>query len=210
MAKKKYYVVWSGRQTGIFDNWNACDKSVNGFKGAEYKSFNTLELAEKAYSKTYSDYKGKNISAPTLTKARLKQIGQPILDSISVDAACSGNPGIMEYQGVNTKTKETIFKMGPFKDSSNNIGEFLALAHALAHMKKNNDNRPIYSDSKNAIAWIRDIDARVNIKRSDKNQKSFELIERAINWLKNNKYKNKILKWETKAWGEIPADFGRK
>ena len=38
----------------------------------------------------------------------------------------------------------------------------------------------------------------------------FELIDRAENWLKTNHYSNKILKWDTPLWGEIPADFGRK
>jgi ribonuclease HI len=35
-------------------------------------------------------------------------------------------------------------------------------------------------------------------------------MERAEKWLLSNEFSNEILKWETKAWGEIPADFGRK
>jgi ribonuclease HI len=42
------------------------------------------------------------------------------------------------------------------------------------------------------------------------NQQLFELIERAEQWLKSNTFLTKIVKWETKVWGEIPADFGRK
>jgi ribonuclease HI len=42
------------------------------------------------------------------------------------------------------------------------------------------------------------------------NQQLFELIERAEQWLKSNTFSTKIIKWETKVWGEIPADFGRK
>ena len=34
--------------------------------------------------------------------------------------------------------------------------------------------------------------------------------ERATKWLKENNYSATIKKWETKKWGEIPADFGRK
>jgi hypothetical protein len=37
-----------------------------------------------------------------------------------------------------------------------------------------------------------------------------EMIERAEKWLKENRYSNKIVKWETELWGEVPADFGRK
>ena len=100
--------------------------------------------------------------------------------------------------------------MGIYQDSTNNIGEFLALVHGLAHMKENGDTRPIYSDSKVAISWVKDKDIRTLNPRTDNNIDSLELIDRALKWLKNNDYPNRILKWETKAWGEIPADFGRK
>lgn len=210
MAKKKYYVVWEGRKPGVFKSWEACKESVHGHKGAKYKSFKTLELAKKAYSEDYNDYKGKTFFKSELTPEQLSAIGDPDLDTISVDAACSGNPGLMEYRGVDTKTKELIFEQGPFEDASNNIGEFLAIVHALALMKKQGDNRPIYTDSLTAMAWVGDETARSYIERTAKNKKVFELVERAENWLKENEYSNPILKWEKKAWGEIPSDFGRK
>lgn len=210
MAKKKFYVVWEGRKIGIFENWDECKESIHGFAGAKYKSFQTLELAKQAYSEEYDDYKGKKIFESELSEEELKLIGDPILKSISVDAACSGNPGLMEYQGVETETKRLIFKIGPFNDASNNMGEFLALVHALAYMKKSNDMRPIYSDSKTAIAWIRDKTSRSNIQETENNNEVFKLMKRAEEWLISNEFSNKILKWETKAWGEIPADFGRK
>lgn len=210
MAKKKFYVVWEGRKIGIFETWDECKESTHGFNGAKYKSFQSLELAKQAYSEEYDNYKGKTFFESELSEEELKLIGAPILKSISVDAACSGNPGLMEYQGVETETKRVIFKQGPFKDASNNMGEFLALVHALAHMKKSNDIRPIYSDSKIAISWIRDKTSRSNIQETENNKEVFELMERAEKWLISNEFTNKILKWETKAWGEIPADFGRK
>jgi ribonuclease HI len=210
MAKKKFYVVWEGRNVGIFETWDKCKESIHGFAGAKYKSFQTLELAKQAYSEEYDDYKGKKIFESELSEEELKLIGTPILKSISVDAACSGNPGLMEYQGVETETKKVIFKQGPFKEASNNMGEFLALVHALAYMKKSNDKRPIYSDSKIAIGWIRDKTSRSNIQETENNIEVFELMERAEKWLLSNEFSNEILKWETKAWGEIPADFGRK
>ncbi|CAC9974946.1 ribonuclease H [Flavobacterium sp. WLB] len=210
MAKKKFYVVWEGRKIGIFETWDECKESIHGFNGAKYKSFQSLELAKQAYSEEYDNYKGKTFFESELSEEELKLIGAPILKSISVDAACSGNPGLMEYQGVETETKRVIFKQGPFKDASNNMGEFLALVHALAHMKKSNDIRPIYSDSKIAISWIRDKTSRSNIQETENNKEVFELMERAEKWLISNEFTNKILKWETKAWGEIPADFGRK
>ncbi|MGY5352083.1 ribonuclease H1 domain-containing protein [Wenyingzhuangia sp. IMCC45533] len=212
MAKsKKYYVVWSGKNTGIFTTWDACKKSIDGFQGAQYKSFSSKEEANVAFTKTYDEYKGKNTKRPAIDKALLKEIGQPNLNSISVDAACSGNPGLMEYRGVHTQTKQQLFIQGPFEEGTNNIGEFLALVHGLAYLQQiNQKNLSIYSDSRTAIAWVRAKQCRTKIMPTSKNKKMFDLIKRGEKWLQENIYKNPILKWETKVWGEIPADFGRK
>lgn len=153
--KKKYYVVWKGYKTGILESWEECKELTHGFNGAEYKSFKTIELAKKAYSESYNEYKGKTIFESTLTKEQLKLIGKPNLESVSVDAECSGNPSIVEYQCVDTKTKDIIFYYGPLYESTNNVGEFLGLVHTLAYMKKINDKRPVYSDSKIAINWVK-------------------------------------------------------
>jgi ribonuclease HI len=116
----------------------------------------------------------------------------------------------MEYQGVDTQTKKLIFHQGPFEEGTNNIGEFLAIVHALALLKKHKSDKIIYTDSKTAISWVKKKTCNTKLERNAKNQKLFELVERAVNWLKTNTYTTPIVKWETKAWGEIPADFGRK
>ena len=131
-------------------------------------------------------------------------------NAVAVDAACSGNPGIMEYRGVDTKTQAEIFRIAPIKDGTNNIGEFLAIVHALAFMKQRNLSLPVYSDSKIAMSWVRQKVCKTKVPRTSHNEKIFELIARAEQWLHNNTYPNPILKWETQAWGENPADFGRK
>lgn len=207
--KQKFYVVWFGNPTGIFDNWKDCKKAIEGIKGAQYKSFEDRTEAEKAYQKEYVDYVGKS-TKKQLSDEELKRIGEPELYSISVDAASSGNPGIMEYRGVDTQTYEQLFHQGPFQEGTNNIGEFLALVHGLAYLKKINSDRAIYSDSKIAMGWIKRKKCNTKLKRKAKNKKLFELVDRAEKWLQTNMYSTKILKWETKAWGEIPADFGRK
>ncbi|WP_304340040.1 ribonuclease H family protein [Metaclostridioides mangenotii] len=46
MSNKKVYAVRNGKKTGVFNTWDECKKQVNGFKGAEYKSFKTLEEAK--------------------------------------------------------------------------------------------------------------------------------------------------------------------
>ncbi len=209
--KKKYYTVWKGHHTGVFESWDDCKAQVKDFEGAQYKSFATFEAAKKAYKGKYKDYIGKAKKfVSELTDEQLKKIGQPNYNSIAVDAAASGNPGKMEYQGVDTKTKKRLFHQGPFEEGTNNIGEFLAIVHALAFLKKQNSNRIIYTDSKTAISWVKRKIANTKLERTDKNKPLFELVDRAVTWLKTNNHTTTIVKWETKAWGEIPADFGRK
>lgn len=211
MAKKaKFYTVWKGKQPGVYESWADCKAAIEGYKGAQYKSFATFELAKKAYNGSYEEYKGKKKGEASLTQEQLLKIGQPSYHSISVDAASSGNPGVMEYQGVDTKTKKRLFKQGPFPEGTNNIGEFLAIVHGLAYLKERNSNRVIYTDSRTAISWVRKKNCNTKLKETSKNKALFDLIRRAVDWLKQNAYHTPIVKWETKAWGEIPADFGRK
>jgi len=209
--KKKFYVVWHGNRTGVFPTWNDCKAAIKGVSGAQYMSFETFAEAKKAYNGEYNDYKGKNSKKnKSLSEEAIKKIGHPNLYSIAVDAASSGNPGIMEYRGVDTQTHKQLFHQGPFKQGTNNIGEFLALVHGLAYLKKQKSDRIIYSDSKIAIAWVKKKKCNTKLKPSAKNKVVFELVKRAENWLQTTSYKTIIVKWETKVWSEIPADFGRK
>ena len=211
MPKKKFYVVWKGHKTGVFTSWDECKKQIHGYVGAEYKAFLDKTEAGKAFKKSYKDYKGKTTKKKKLTAQEKTKYGTPILKSLAVDAACSGNPGMLEYRGVLTDNKKQVFIQGPFKNGTNNIGEFLALVHGLSLLKKKKMfNYPIYSDSKIAISWVKKKQCRTNIEFNKENKKLTDLIKRAESWLQKNTYQNPILKWETKAWGEIPADFGRK
>lgn len=206
---QKYYVVWSGRKTGIFTSWAACKEQVNGFKGAKFKSYATKEEAEQAFS-LGPDQEQKSIPLQPSITASEKQAANYIEESISVDAACSGNPGVLEYQGVYTKDGRQLFHYGPILKGTNNIGEFLAIVHALAYLRKKKSNLPIYSDSKIAINWVRKQRANTSLVKDESTVEVWELIERAEKWLQNNDYENKLLKWETDLWGESKADFGRK
>lgn len=208
MGKQKFYVVWKGRNTGIFTSWKDCSDQVTGFAGAEYKSFENRDLAEAAYQSSYEEYKGKRVS--TLSPEALGIIGKPVEESYCVDASCIGNPGLMEYKGVHTTTGKIIFQQGPFENGSNNIGEFLAIVHALVLLKKRENTAPIYSDSEVAINWVKEKKCKTKLSQDEKNAAIFDLISRAENWLKENDYPNQLLKWDTNAWGEIPADYRRK
>ena len=131
--KKKFYTVWKGHNIGVFESWDDCKAQIKDYQGAQYKSFSTFEAAKKAYKGNYKDYIGKSkIFKSDLSENQLKKIGQPNYNSISVDAASSGNPGKMEYRGVDTKSKKQLFIQGPFEEGTNNIGEFLAIVHGLA------------------------------------------------------------------------------
>jgi len=206
MTKAKFYVVWKGRRAGVFNTWDECSAQVTGYPGAEYKSFDSLPAAEAALRGRFGDFKGKPFSSQGWLFAPTK----PLLPSISVDAACSGAPGPLEYRGVETESGRQIFKLGPYADGTNNVGEFLAIVQALAVCKQRRLSQPIYSDSKIAIGWVKSKTCRTKLALTKSNGELFQLIEQAEKWLHENTYENRVLKWETEEWGENPADFGRK
>ncbi|HMN89768.1 MAG TPA: ribonuclease H family protein [Saprospiraceae bacterium] len=202
--KQKYYVVWQGLEPGIYESWQACQAQIKGYPGAKYKAFDSRYEAETAFAGNYTDVittKKSTSAAPNLEDV--------IWDSIAVDAACSGNPGVMEYRGVDTRSGAQLFYQ-KFELGTNNIGEFLALVHALAMFQKTGEATPIYTDSRNAMKWIRDKRCKTTLLRNVRTERLYQVIERAEKWLHVHTFPNKILKWDTERWGEIPADFGRK
>lgn len=210
--KKKYYVVWEGAKPGIYESWAACQLQIKGYPQAKYKSFSSKAEAEAAYAGNFSEHlRFKSPSKPSgVSRSNSSAQREKIIwDSICVDAACSGNPGEMEYQGVDTKTRTQIFHQ-KFALGTNNIGEFLAIVHALALFHQQGKDTPVYTDSRNAMLWVKQKKCKTTLVRNAKTQKLYEVIERAENWLKTHTWKNPVLKWETEQWGEIPADFGRK
>ncbi|WP_291529636.1 ribonuclease H family protein [Bacteroides sp. UBA939] len=211
MGKEKFYVVWVGVNPGIYTSWTDCQLQIKGYKGARFKSFGTHEEAEKAFASSPYEYTKR---APATTPTPRKDVDAPLPacvaeNSLAVDAACSGNPGAMEYRGVHVASRQQVFHFGPVY-GTNNIGEFLAIVHGLALLKQKGFDMPIYSDSVNAISWIKQKKCKTKLPREPKTEELFKLIERAEKWLRENTYTTQIMKWETKQWGEIPADFGRK
>ena len=231
MAKQKFYVVWNGAEDGVYTSWEACKEAVEGFSGAKYQAFKTEAEAEEAFEMGWEAYRkkqtlpsssqqgGSSISANEETNGETsEQSDHPLptervrggSEAIAVDAACSGNPGKMEYRGVYLRTGKEIFHYGPVW-GTNNIGEFLAIVHGLALLKqKGLDTMPIYSDSVNAQLWVKRKKCKTTLERNEKSEGLYQLIERAEKWLRENTYRNPIIKWPTEEWGEIPADFGRK
>lgn len=224
MAKKrKYYVVWQGKRPGIYTDWEACKAQVVGVQGAQYKSFDTMAEAESALRMPYSSVVASTARAAAsagtpgvlfvdengMTALRPGTENPPVLDALAVDAACSGNPGVMEYQGVYIPTRTRVFHYKHPK-GTNNIGEFLALVHGLSYLKKHGLKQLIYTDSVNAMSWVRQRQCKSKLPLDAATADLWDYVHRAENWLKQNTFTTEIRKWDTDHWGEIPADFGRK
>lgn len=209
--RRKFYVVWQGLSPGIYDTWDECRAQVEGFAGAKYKAFNTIEEATAAFRGSYEDQATLLIALANRREPRLMDDPEIRKDAWAVDGACSRPPGPMEYRGVELATGRELFHVGPYDGGTNNIAEYLALVHALALLDLQGDHsRPIYSDSKTALSWLRRRAANTKLKRTPANATVFELVARADRWLQTHTPQNPVLKWDTETWGEIPADFGRK
>jgi len=281
MPNRKFYVVWKGNATGVFDSWEEAELQVSGYPDAQYRSYKTQEEAVEAFRKGYDqdsliseinkqvaelNKQGHSIVwkpgvgevkktdassqialelkavAATLNKAdspievasQAKEVSpvketspapktlaqkaaennsavKPyITRSIAVDGACSGNPGPGEYRGVYVETGQELFHFGPIAGATNNIMEFLAIVHGLGFLEKQKLYIPIYTDSISAQAWIRQGICKTQIEETEENAQLFDMIRRAETWLRTHSFRVNIYKWETKIWGEIPADFHRK
>ena len=215
----KYYVVFKGYNPGVYDNWDEVNEQTKGFPGALFKGFSTSEEAAAAY-RNYTGAEDRNelykLISSAIPSKETKDSGtlsdNPEIDpdAWAVDASCLGNPGKMEYRGVEVKTGKVIFQIGPFEDATNNIGEYLALIHAMALMTKKGEYHNIYTDSVTALSWWRNKKIKTKLQQTPRNAKVFELLARASVWANTHRFPGKVIKWQTERWGEIPADYGRK
>lgn len=211
MAKKKWYVVLKGKKPGIYTLWEDAKEQVSGFPAAVFRGFESENAALKAWQEQWfpalpkqsEAYQGR-AAAPASGKQ-----AYPSGPFLVVDAACSGVPGPTEYQGFLMPEKKQLFCI-QVGWATNNIGEFLAIVHAMAWLKKQNSSVPVYSDSATAISWIRKKELKTNLPRNEKTKNAWNLLDRALEWLKSNSFSGPLRKWETSRWGENPADFGRK
>ncbi|MDE6273232.1 MAG: ribonuclease H family protein [Muribaculaceae bacterium] len=222
----KYYTVWVGRHPGVYDTWDDCLEQVKNFPGARYKSYGSAAAATEAYRMGCAEEDSGDLTRLLngAGEARERKRGKSAkpspkhymdnpevdLNAWAVDAACSKNPGPVEYRGVDLMSGEELFRVGPLQGGTNNLGEFLAIVHALALQEKMGITRPIYSDSVSGMAWVRNRCIRTTLTETAENAPLFNLLRRGIHWLNTHTWKSRIMKWDTPRWGEIPADFGRK
>lgn len=202
--KTKYYVVWAGRRPGVYATWAECEAQVKGFSGAQFRGdFPTRAAAEAAFESDPRAHVG--VNNPKRTAPAPRPAGPPPpAEALVVDASCPGNPGPVEYRGVHYPSGRVLFKQGPYPNGTNNIGEFLAVVQALQAVGAR--GLPVYTDSATALAWLRQGRARTS------HTPGAELASRlaqAEAWLAAQPALS-VHKWETEAWGENPADYGRK
>jgi len=225
----KYYVVWAGKKPGVYATWAECQRNTSGVAGAKFKSYESKGAAEAAFRDGWQKHWGqgsggasgtagaagkKPVSGTGMTRrssrGTVAAIGEIDYDSISVDVGTHGNPGPIEYRGVDTRTGKVLFSNESIGKGTNNLGEFLAIVHALAYLKEQGSGKTVYSDSLNALKWVREKKVSTTLVKDESTRQVWELVQRAEEWLRTHTYDNKVLKWQTKAWGEIKADYDRK
>lgn len=195
---KKHYTVWEGREKGVFDAWEKCKSSTDGYQGANFKSFSSYDEALEAFKKGYER-----------SNENTKDSSDFIEESVSVDSSASKAVGKVTYRGVYTKTGEVIFERS-IEMATNNIGEFLAIVHILALQVKQHRKFPVYSDSITAISWVMGKKVNTSLAQTPETRETWDLIHRAEKWLRENVHDIEILKWDTRKLGEIRADYGNK
>lgn len=211
--RRKFYVVWEGRQPGIYDSWEECQLQVNGYQGAKFKAYDSQEAATLAFRGNPADQMDiiRAIAGHRPQAVNYQAMPEIRLNAIAVDGACAGNPGRMEYRGVRVADGTELFHFGPVPSGTNNIAEYLAIVHALAMLDRQGDHStPIYSDSVTAQGWVRRKHHGSKLAPTLENARLMEILARADAWLQSHVIFNPIIKWDTDRWGEIPADFGRK
>lgn len=205
--------MWVGVKPGVYSNWNECQLQIKNYPAAKYISAKSKAEAEALYALPWQEVlgSGSDRARGNLTAAKtVLNLPPDFTHGIAVDASSIGNPGKMEYRGVDSLTGEEIFRSKVYPVGTNNIGEFLAIVHALALFHESNPTIPVYTDSRTAMSWIKAKKCRTKLPASPATAALMAVIARAEQWLATHRWTNPLRKWETDQWGEIPADFGRK
>lgn len=126
-----------------------------------------------------------------------------ISKALCVDAACSGNPGPMEYRAVDLHTRNEIFHSPIYPIGTNNLGEFLAIYEGIRYIEnlKKKKSKKIYdcifSDSETAIARMRSKKIKTTLKYTQETKELLEKVQEALTWIKTHDFTIPIRKRET-------------
>ncbi len=201
-SSRRYYVVWRGRRPGVYDSWEACAEQVQGYPNALYRAYPSRALAEKAFRM--------GPEAAWLPTWALAEPG-PERPSLAVDASASRPRGPVAYRGVLLQPRgkvQPVFE-GRLGEATVPLGEFLALVRALQWLDAHEQRMPVYTDSTTALGWFhRGGPSPTALERTPEDAR--RSLEEALRWLQQHPGPWDVRLWETAAWGENPADFGRK
>jgi len=165
---KKYYVVWEGRERGIFTDWDTCKRQVDQFAGARYKSYKTRQEAEiafrssaaAAFKKAKATPKPKRSSASGPKTYSVDEIASlDVSTKIFADGGCDPNPG-KAASGVAVYRDGAVADLwyGLFNPAgTNNTAELNALHQSLLLAQREiaeQQSVAIFCDSKYAIQCI--------------------------------------------------------
>lgn len=210
-----FYGVWVGRSPGVYDNWNACKAQTDKFPAAKFRKLKSTD-----YKQALAEFNAENISPVTISQTNTSSKSKPVLDCgslpendiLTVDGASNGHN--CEFRAVWFPSNKEVFASKVYDGGTNNIAEFLGLVFALKHLMEKKLPLKVYSDSVTAMAWFRNMKANTTAHQTGKaTQELTNLIEGAEKFLQNNRdvlSNAQVLKWDTKNWGEIAADYGRK
>ncbi len=132
---KKFYVVWAGRETGIFTDWASCKRSIDKFAGAKYKSFPNKEEAEAAFVSGALTVTKKPAKS-SIKKSSKHEVAFGVEDFdvvIYCDGGCEPNPG-------KSGSGSAVYKKGELSslwyglynpNGTNNTAELNALHQSL-------------------------------------------------------------------------------
>lgn len=198
LSNKIYLVEVTPGEYKEFHSWPACQAFVKG-KNVPFGSGVTRDeaLEKVARSRAYID---KNGSKTTKAAA---PVGAPPREGICSDAGTHGNPGPCEYQVCDLKGK--VLEHKKLGVHTNNYAELAGIGAMLQYAAINGITK-CWTDSQIAIGWIASGRLGPTVHERD-------VILRMVTEIQTILRKNpklELLKWHTKKWGEIPADFGRK
>ena len=197
------YVVWRGRKPGIYTSWEACKAQVEGYPNALFKAYPTLAMARRAFA-----------LGPEALRMPLWALAEPgpQLPALVVDAAAplaAGGPVEMQGVWLRPGPEEVRAFHDRLEEGTTNAGEFLALVGGLALLHRQRQTMPVYTDSAVALAWFRKGGPPEKVRRRWP-EEARRRVERAMAWLAQHPGPWDVRLWDTRNWGENPADFGRK
>jgi ribonuclease HI len=208
--KPTRYVVWIGKKPGVYTSRDGCRQQVDKFPGARYQGFDSQQLAIHAFDLGYDwfqAYKGQN---NTHMRRPTECLGQ-----IAVDAACSGNPGILEYQWVVIGQESgqifPLFAGGPYPLGTVNLWEFIALVEAVKYVQTAWSLQIVYTDSRTALSRYQSRQVKTMLIHNETTLHLYLKVDQCVRRLQWAYQGNVVVrKWNTALRGECPADFGRK